>query len=72
MFHDGSSCDVAIAKWFIGYGADLDATDGKGMTLLQYCEQLAGGSADGDEDEQSDDYNVEAAKELLELAKASI
>lgn len=69
MFQEGSTCDVAMSKWFIGYGADLDVTDRQGMTLLQHCEQSAGSSADDDEEETSDDYNAEATKELLELLR---
>ena len=64
MFGEYMQCDSEMAKWFIGYGVDLDATDDSQMTLEQHCERLAESGNDDDE-EESDEYSSEQAREVL-------
>ena len=66
MFGEYMQCDAEMAKWFIGYGLDLDATDDSQMTLEQHCERLAE-SGNDDNEEESDEYASEQARELLAI-----
>ena len=64
MFGEYGVCDAAMAKWFIGYGVNLEATDDGQMTLEQHCERIAEFS---DDDEDSSEYAREQANEVLAI-----